>query len=440
MKKLVYFEWLHFSRNIARYVAVSLFLLAAIFGLYNGISSYIDRLDQAKAIQERTTETREMVYNWFDEGKSGPEGRPWVDINTPFWSIWYANHYLIQQPKPTMIYNIGQSEHFGYYKRVSMWTTAFDDDLTAEIANPELVRLGGLDFTFVWIYLMPLLLIVLTYHTKGLEYDLGFIPLLKIQRPSMNSWFFQRLLITGLGLLFMLSLLILISALALSELSSAKEITSLWLVYALYLALWLTLAYLVIRYGKGQADQALKMVGIWLLLTVAIPGIVNQYVLLKKPADLMMDLIEAGRDGQQKIYNQPQDKIIAQTVGIVPELKETSAAKYDSLLKRPMINGAYRIVLNRYKSGITVDIMQDQVERNNLVASSYWFNPITGFHNWLNRLTSTGHEANLDFRIEIKEAGETINRTLVLDEWYDKKMDKSSFTEYVKLLDPGNHK
>ncbi|MEM1406387.1 MAG: hypothetical protein AAGG59_06405 [Bacteroidota bacterium] len=436
MKKLIYFEWLHFRRNVARPIAVLLFLLASLFGLYNGFSSYQERKQEIENINGRKTETIGEALGWFDQGKTGPEGRPWVDINTPFWSMWYATHYLVQRPQATMIYNLGQSEHFGYYKRVTMWTTAFDDDLTAEISNPELVQLGSLDFTFVWFYLMPLLLIVLTYSTKGLERDLGFIPLLKVQRPFLHHWLLQRVLITGLWLLALLSTLIFVPTLFISELSFSNDLIGIWFVYGLYLILWLTLIYLVIRFGKGQADQALKMVGVWLVLTVAIPGLVNQYVLLKKPADLMMDMIEAGRDGQAKIYDRPQDEILLEARRIIPQLSELDAAQYDSLMKQPMINGAFRLVLTEYMSKISDGIINDQLTRNQMIASSYWFNPVTGFHNWLNNLTETGHSSNLDFRRNIQKGGEAIQYRLVLDEWQDKKMDKTFFESYVQLLEP----
>ena len=438
MRKMIYYEWLHFARNRARVVALLLFLLAAFFGLYNGHNHLNDRFEQIATIGTTINENQQKVNGWFDEGVDGPEGSPWVDINTPFWSMWYASHHIIDQPNPTMVFNIGQSEHFGYYKRVSMWSSAFDDDLTAEIANPELTEMGALDFSFVWLYLMPLLLIVLTFHTKGLEFDLGFLPLLKVQRPSLDVWLFGRLLIVGLGLFIILTLLIFCTILMSPHLAIDGEVLNLWAVYSLYLLIWLILAYVIISFGRGQADQALKMIGVWLLLAVAIPGIVNQYILIKKPADLMMSMIEAGRDGQQTIYDLSSEEIVSQAFDLMPELQETNAGKTDSLRAQPMINGTYRLVLNKYMSEVTNDILQDQKSRNQLIASTYWFNPVTGFHNWLNKLTNTDHEANLAFREEIRDAGKSINEILVRDEWNDRKMDKSSFAEYVNILNAGS--
>ena len=434
MKNLIYFEWLHFKRNAARPFAIVLFVVAAVFGLYNGVSHYQNRVAQVEAILGQAKETQESAYKWFDQGKNGPEGRPWVNINEPFWSMWYGTHYVIHESAPTMTFNLGQSDHFGYYKRVSMWSTAFDSDLTAELSNHEMVQLGAFDFSFVWLYLMPLLLVVLTYHTKGLEIDYGFLPLLLIQQPNLNRWLIRRLTVVGVGVLLLMTVFLFASTFLVSQLSLGKEVILLWSVYSLYLLLWLVIIFFIIRFGKGQADQALKMVGVWLLLTVVIPGTVNQYVLLNKPTDLMMDMIEANRDGQSEIFDRPEDVIINEAKQIIPELSRLEVAEQDRLLSQDMINGAYRLVLNQYMTEISKKIIEDQQDRNKLIAATYWFNPLTGFHNWLNNITKTGHQANLDYRIRIQEAGELINRTLVIDEWSSREMNKTSFIEYIDLI------
>lgn len=435
MKNLIYFEWLHFSRGLARPIAVLLFLFAASFGIYNGFNSYHERLDQVDAIKESRAESHQEVFDWFESGVEGPEERPWVKISTPFWSMWYAKHQLVQTPSPLMVYNIGQSEHFGYYKRVSMWSTAFDDDLAAEIANPEFVHLGALDFSFVWIYLMPLLLIVLAYQVKGLEQDVGILPLLRIQQPSTGLWLLRRLMIMGVAMLLLLSLLVWIPELLFLKSSQTESVLILWMIYTSYLLFWLILVFLVIYFGKGQADQALKMVGLWLLFAVAIPGVVNQYVLLRKPADLMLSLIEANRDGQQEIWDRPQDKVVEEALAVLPELQGSEAATNDSLLERPMINAAYRLVWSDYIAGVSNKIMEDQEGRNDLISATYWFNPVGGFHKWLNGISCTGHEASLGFRRKIQEATFSINQTLIMDEWKKRKMDKASFNEYAQMFE-----
>ncbi|NQZ77540.1 MAG: hypothetical protein HRT61_15780 [Ekhidna sp.] len=434
MKKILYYEWLHFWRNPARPIATLLFVSAAVFGILNGVSTYMDRQTQLVTINERIADTQAEAYEWFDSGKSGPEGRPWVDINSAFWSMWYASHHLMDVPDPTMSYNVGQSAHFGYYKRVSMWSTAFDSDLTAEIANPEITQSGALDFSFVWIYLMPLLLIVLTFHIKGMEEDMGFLNLLKVQKATISSWILQRLFVIGFGLLGLLLLSVFIPVAFIADIALGQDILLLFAAYTCYLLMWMLIVFLIILFGQGQANQALKMVGVWLLLAVVIPGVVNQYVLLNKPADLMMDMIEAGREGQSEIFAREKDEILKEVMVAIPDLKSFEVAKNDTLITQEMINGAYRVVLNEYMGQIVNAIIEEQNERNGIIASTYFFNPVTAFHFWLNSITKTGHQDNLRFRKKIQEAGDKIHYRLTLDEWQNRRMDRQGFDAYVNLL------
>ena len=69
-----------------------------------------------------------------------------------------------------MVFTIGQSEQYGYTKELQT-EFYFDSDLAEEIANPERLALGTLDFNFVFIYLCPILIIVL-FNVGGMEKDL----------------------------------------------------------------------------------------------------------------------------------------------------------------------------------------------------------------------------------------------------------------------------
>ena len=74
-----------------------------------------------------------------------------------------------------MVFSLGQSEQYGYYKRVTNWSTIFDSDLAEEIANPERMAIGTLDLNFVLIYLTPILIIILLFNIGGLERAVGGI-------------------------------------------------------------------------------------------------------------------------------------------------------------------------------------------------------------------------------------------------------------------------
>ena len=429
------YEALHLVRNTYKILAILLFTAVSIYGLHNGYSLYKERGQEIMTIKEKGSEFQNEAVNWYKQGEKGPEDRPWVDVNTPFWGMWYANHYVFDAPNPLMTYSIGQAEQFAYYKRVSVWSTAYDKDLTAEIANPERVAIGSLDFSFVWLFLMPLLLIVLTYSIHGLERDLGFTKLLSVQEPNHKRWIANRFVAMGIFGLIILVLLVSIPAVLGGYLGSHfGDITLLFFYKFLYLLFWLFLLALISIYGKGQTDIALKMVGLWLLLTIVLPGLVHQYVSLKHPPGFMMEVINAQRDDSDAIYDTELDSIKQSVFEIYPALRESKLAKTDSLVTQPARNGMYRTALNLHMNEVVNRVMKDHANRNALVKTTFFFNPVMAFQNHINAITKTDFETNQSYRKEIQKAATHINEQLIVDEWNAVKVDEGQFRNYINLL------
>ncbi len=431
----LYYEWLHLWRNPFKIVAIFLFTLAAGYGLQNGYHLYQERTQEIAKIEQEMQRVRNEAGEWIKNGEKGPEERPWVDINTPFWAMWYGNHYLFDKPTSLMIYSIGQAESFGYYKRVSMWSTAYDSDLTAELSNPERTALGAFDFTFVWLYLLPLLLIVLCYSVQGLENDLGFITLLQVQKSSRIGWLVQRLgaISFFIGVLLVLFMLLpsLVSGTKTGQLSS---LILLFLFYLGYLLGWMIVLGYVIYHGKSQKEQALKMALLWLLLCVVIPGTVHQAAQLSHPGKLYLSFIDAQRDGQAEIFDQPFEEVYTRVTEAMPELKETYWAAQDSVASQDAQNGVYRMALNRHFNEVIDEILSSQEVRNRFIRDSYWINPITAIHNHINAIAGTDYTANVAYRRRIKKASTQYNYRLLMDEWNQVSVDATLFNEYNLLF------
>lgn len=429
------FETLHILRSSYKIIAILLFLVVSAYALNNGYSLYIERTNEINSIKQKNQNLPNEVFEWYEIGQNGPLERPWVNINTPFWAMRYANHQVFDTPSPLMTYSIGQAEQFAYYKNISMWSTAYDKDLTAEISNPERVAIGSLDFSFVWLFLMPLLLIVLAYSIHGLERDLNFIKLLSVQEPNSKSWIAKRFIAIGIFCTTVLVLLLLIPALLGGYLGDhIGAIGQLFFFTFLYLLFWLFLLALISYYGKGQTDAALKMVGLWLLLTIVLPGLVHQYLALKNPPGFMMEIINAQRDDREKIYKTDIDSIKQNIFETYPALRESKLAQTDSLINPPAENGMYRTALNLHMNEVVKRVMEDHNKRNIKLKNTYFFNPVMAFQNQINAIAKTDFYTNQDFRKEIQDGATQINKQLIHDEWNAVKVDKNHFINYLNLL------
>ena len=189
---LLSFEFVHFTRDKSKVLSYLLFTFACLYAVLNGFDLQNKQRKTIESIQMEQQEEIQKVLSWFEQGKNGPEDRSWVDIHEPYWSLAYAPTYTLKKSSALLPLGLGQSEQYGYYKEVTIWSSTYDNDMVEEIANPERLVNGNIDFSFVVIYLLPLLLIVLTYNVGGLEKDARFERLVRIQFGSVSKWLMLR--------------------------------------------------------------------------------------------------------------------------------------------------------------------------------------------------------------------------------------------------------
>ncbi len=431
---LLLYEWKHFSRSPFKVVAVILFVLAGIYALHNGADLYHEQVKEIERIKAHNEKRKQETLAFYEQGKKGPDDRPWVDVNTPFWAIWYAVPTHFKEPSPAMVYSIGQSEQYGFYKQVTFQSSPYDADMAEEIANPERLQSGTLDFSFVLLYLLPLLLLILLYNLRGAEADMKFLPLIQVQIGSKGGWLLARI-----GFYFSLLVLILM-ALMLYGASltgvfpdASDSFGKILLLLLLYLSLWTGLYFLVIRTGKGSVTNTLKMAGLWLVFSFVIPAIVHQWVSIRHPVNLMTDWIDAKRDERNKMYDQPDSVLQAKLNALFPEILESPLMR-DSIRKNLALNRSATAMANELLKNSLHPIERDNAAKNAFIRRTYCFNPTTFFQNQLNALSHTHYQDYQDYREEIQVLIDKQIGILVLDTWYDVRVDKKKYLEYQQKL------
>ena len=146
------YEWKHFVRSPFKIVALCLFIVASIYGLQNGANLYEKQHLEIKKINQKVTDKKDEIVLYFERGEKGPKSKPWIDLSTPFWAIYNTPTYHYKKARPAIVYNIGQTEHYGFYKSIDIYSSPYDADMAKEIANPERIQSGTLDFAFVVLF------------------------------------------------------------------------------------------------------------------------------------------------------------------------------------------------------------------------------------------------------------------------------------------------
>lgn len=425
------YEFKHFSRSKAKVFAYLLFVLASIYAVYNGFELQNKQQETIANIKQKKLEGISKTLKWYDEGKKGPEERPWIDINTPFWALWNLPTYTIKEPSNALSLGIGQAEQYGYYKKVTNWSSVYESDMVEELANPERLVNGNIDFSFLVIFLLPLLFIILTYNIYGLESDLNFDKLIAIQSGSKQKWILTRLGFYTSALIATIILLILVVGMVKKVM--VIQILTLIFLSSIYIMIWALVFYVLILKSKSSNTIAFKMISFWLLFCVLIPGAVHQFASIKYPANYMTDYLDANRKQAYEVYELSPDTLAAKLKSIYPELLNTQQGK-DTIIDEDIVSNTVSAIINQMnKKAIgTIELQNDA--KNEFIASSYWYNPISMIQNKWNGITSTDYLAYKTYRNEVQESIDKKIELLVFECWDKKTVDKQVYEHYLKLL------
>jgi ABC-2 type transport system permease protein len=224
---------------------------------------------------------------------------------------------------------VGTSDLRPSYARVS--TRSKDTFLSVdEIENPHHLLAGRFDLAFVVVYLLPLLLLALTFNVVSGEREQGTLALLLTTSTPPARLLLAKLAVRvtlALGGTVLITLGLAVGVLAvdgspLTELRSWAGI-GLWLLLVLaYAAWWTALALAVNVRGYGSATNAMLLIGAWLLFLVIIPAGVAAGVSTVHPAPSRVTLTTALREASDAAA-QAGDQAVAQYLADHPEMLRT---------------------------------------------------------------------------------------------------------------------
>ncbi|HYO68364.1 MAG TPA: DUF3526 domain-containing protein [Archangium sp.] len=143
-----------------------------------------------------------------------------------------------------------------------------------ELSNPLQQLTGGFDLAFVLVFLLPLLIIGLSYDVLSGEEDLGTGPLLRAQPTRLSRVVLLRLGLRA-GLVAALVLVLLAAALVWSRSPLDGRALGWALISLAYTALWFLVALLVASLRRPSTFNALALVSLWIGWSVLVPSLIN---------------------------------------------------------------------------------------------------------------------------------------------------------------------
>ncbi|MCC5867102.1 MAG: DUF3526 domain-containing protein [Gammaproteobacteria bacterium] len=173
------------------------------------------------------------------------------------------------------------------------------------IENAANLALGGFDVIFVIVFLMPIVIIALTFDLLSRERELGTLPLVIAQGVSLRDFVLARVLGRGVLVLLGMATAGLVAILAVGGPAALWPDGLVWLLIAgLYGAFWFALALFVNTLRLGSDQNGVILASCWLVLVVVIPALVSLLSATLYPAPsrvlLTTEIREAAAEAEER--------------------------------------------------------------------------------------------------------------------------------------------
>ncbi|MEE2788330.1 MAG: ABC transporter permease subunit [Myxococcota bacterium] len=224
------------------------------------------------------------------------------DPRDPGWMGKVGGVRLAPLPRlPLNAVAVGQSD---LQPRLVQLSTAADISAFSEVETPLMgptrMGTGPFDPAFLFVVLFPLVVIAVTYEVLSGERERGTLAMLLSQPMS------QLELVAGkaaarFGLVTATALAFALLSLWLAQVDVFE--TRAWTAVGLYLAVifawaffWFALAVFVNARGSSSANNALTLVGLWLVLVVVVPGLVQVVLDTVYPPPSQVEMLHEARE------------------------------------------------------------------------------------------------------------------------------------------------
>jgi ABC-2 type transport system permease protein len=309
-----------------------------------------------------------------------------------------AVRYSIARPvSPLTALALGDSDMMPASAEVGLFSSPATRFQKASIDNPQNQQIGRFDTAFVLIYVLPLLLLVVTYNLLSIERERGTLPLLLNQPPGLLRILLSKALVPFLALAVPAALVPVIVILVASP--GAADYSSNLLLFVLltlgYSVFWIAAALLVNVLGFRSSTNALLLGGLWLALVLVLPATLQAALNAVYPLPSRIELVSQARVAEVE-HNQKRKEITDRFYQDHPDLVPPGGKENRTL-------GFYAISLETQKA---VQPVYSRFERQ-LDAQQAWvrrlqyLSPAVIFREGLAAAAGTHSESIVGFRERI---------------------------------------
>ncbi len=341
---------------------------ALIYGLMGGVTFRETRNNSAVALKESAL--KKFLANREEsqaiaEGKKAIPDKPYRDPGNTIW-VGGSSPAIADFPQaPLAFLAVGESDLYPAAIPVSVKSKdsfLFND----EINNPTHLLTGVFDPAFALVFLLPLLILALTYNIISGEREQGTLSLNAASPVPMRVIMGAKLLVRVAAPVLTALVVLLVATLLLqpTALGTAAILAVALLFYGLF---WGAMALAINGFGLDSTGNALVMSILWISAAFIIPAMIDASVELAQPAPARSAMVLAVRNSTVKTdaaHDAAQAQYDLEHGGITHTHGDETIAHshYDPTMKRGTVEDKnYRQLQNIKKAQAVGDsVYQDQ--------------------------------------------------------------------------------
>lgn len=247
-------EWLESKREGRTLWLSCIVLLLLGCALLSSWHSYEQQQTQKQQVIKSERE------RWVNQGEKGPHSAAHYGI------------YIIKPDTALSILDPGLSDYQGSVLRLEAHKKS--DTLFRSIQDAiQMQRFGDLNPAFILQTLIPLLIILLGFHSIAAERESGTLKQLLANGLNPTRFFIAKVLsLTGLGLLFFAPIILyLIYSLLVNESFSVNRSILYISSYSTYIFIWALLTLMVSSYARSSRSALIILLVVWALACLLVP-------------------------------------------------------------------------------------------------------------------------------------------------------------------------
>ncbi|KAA2222824.1 DUF3526 domain-containing protein [Chryseobacterium sediminis] len=306
--------YIQFYRNKAYIIALLFLFIAGIMAIYTG-KKFLDR--------------NEDIIS-----KSGAFQKESIERNTKFHKddlglvLYYIKFNLVNETPRLAALNIGMRDLHPSIQGVTIRNLE-EQRYNSDFYNPANAAVGNFDFSFVIIFLFPLVIVAFCYNLISEEEERGTWKLLSVQSGNLQKLLDHKILIRLCAVTAVYLALMIIASVWIKiplDLYYIAFTISGWL----YILFWFALCRWVISFRKSSAQNALILLIVWVSINFIIPMSSNILIQKMYPVHESLKAVMEQREGYHNKWDETKRPTMEKFYKVYPQYRNFTVEENDA--------------------------------------------------------------------------------------------------------------